>query len=129
MKLVITCMQEVIIQNFRAKRGTAMASSPEPPLEELLWTVALARLVLGPHISIQASKQADVPARSRFVLTPTHLLAPDLLLCRCVVQLHVHIELLQLTALSCHDGHCLQHTKHAATVLPAGAPQPHPRAR
>jgi FO synthase len=46
--------QEVIIQNFRAKQGTAMAASPEPPLSELLWTVALARLLLGPQMSIQA---------------------------------------------------------------------------
>lgn len=47
-------VQEVIIQNFRAKKGTAMAQYPEPPLEELLWTVAVARLILGPYVSIQA---------------------------------------------------------------------------
>eukprot|EP00887_Chlorella_sp_A99_P004818 scaffold4.g4818.t1 len=35
-----TGLLELIIQNFRAKRGTAMAAAPEPPLEELLWTVA-----------------------------------------------------------------------------------------
>lgn len=45
--------QEVIVQNFRAKRGTLMAGAPEPPLEELLWTVAMARIILGPHMSIQ----------------------------------------------------------------------------
>src|SRR5919201_1427596 len=33
-------VQEVIVQNFRAKPGTRMADAPEPPLEELLWTVA-----------------------------------------------------------------------------------------
>lgn len=43
--------QEVIIQNFRAKQGTAMAVSKEPPLSELLWTVAVARLLLGPEVS------------------------------------------------------------------------------
>ena len=41
------------MQNFRAKRGTLMADAPEPPLEELLWTVAAARIILGPHMSIQ----------------------------------------------------------------------------
>lgn len=47
-------VQEVIIQNFRAKPGTRMAQAPEPSLEDHLWTVAVARLVLGPGISIQA---------------------------------------------------------------------------
>jgi FO synthase len=47
-------VQEVIVQNFRAKPGTRMAGSPEPPLEELLWTIAAARLVLPPEISLQA---------------------------------------------------------------------------
>jgi FO synthase len=47
-------IQEVIIQNFRAKPGTRMARAPEPPLEEHLWTIAVARLLLGPDMSIQA---------------------------------------------------------------------------
>jgi FO synthase len=47
-------IQEVIIQNFRAKPDTKMAHHPEPPLEEHLWTVAAARLILGPAITIQA---------------------------------------------------------------------------
>jgi FO synthase len=47
-------VQEVIIQNFRAKPGTRMAEAPEPPLEELLWTIAVARIVLGPHAHVQA---------------------------------------------------------------------------
>lgn len=37
----------------RAKRGTAMAHHPEPPLSELLWSCAVARLVLGPRVSVQ----------------------------------------------------------------------------
>src|SRR5207247_6707825 len=41
-------VQEVIVQNFRAKAGTKMAQAAEPPLEELLWTAAAARVVLGP---------------------------------------------------------------------------------
>jgi FO synthase len=47
-------VQEVIVQNFRAKLGTRMASAPEPPLEELLWTIAVTRLVLGPNAHVQA---------------------------------------------------------------------------
>ena len=47
-------IQEVIIQNFRAKPETKMAQAPEPSLEELLWTIAVARLIFGPSMSIQA---------------------------------------------------------------------------
>ncbi len=47
-------VQEVIVQNFRAKPGTAMAGAPEPSLEELRWTIAVARLVLGTGVSVQA---------------------------------------------------------------------------
>jgi FO synthase len=47
-------LQELIIQNYRSNPGTKMAQSQEPALEELLWTIALARLVFGPGMSIQA---------------------------------------------------------------------------
>ncbi len=47
-------IQEVIVQNFRAKPGTRMGDAPEPALEDHLWTVAVARIVLGPDMSIQA---------------------------------------------------------------------------
>jgi len=47
-------VQEVIVQNFRAKPGTRMAAAPEPPLDELLWTIAVARLVLGAEAHVQA---------------------------------------------------------------------------
>jgi FO synthase len=47
-------VQEVIVQNFRAKPGTRMAQAPEPALEELLWTCAAARLALGAEWNIQA---------------------------------------------------------------------------
>ena len=47
-------LQELIIQNFRAKSGTKMARAPEPDLEEQLWTVAAARLIFGARMSIQA---------------------------------------------------------------------------
>lgn len=47
-------IQEVIIQNFRAKTGTRLADAAEPDLDDLLWTVAMARIVFGPSMNIQA---------------------------------------------------------------------------
>ena len=47
-------LQEVIVQNFRAKPGTLMAAAPEPDLNELLWTIAVCRLIFGPSMNIQA---------------------------------------------------------------------------
>src|SRR6201999_2588263 len=47
-------IQEVIVQNFRAKPGTKRAGSAEPDLDDLLWTIAAARLILGPAMNIQA---------------------------------------------------------------------------
>ncbi|MBD0328714.1 MAG: bifunctional FO biosynthesis protein CofGH [Thermoleophilia bacterium] len=47
-------VQEVIVQNFRAKPGTRMAAHPEPSLEEHLWTIAAARVLLGPEWHVQA---------------------------------------------------------------------------
>jgi FO synthase len=47
-------VQEVIVQNFLPKPGTAMHSYPPCPTEEFLWTVAAARLVLPPEIHLQA---------------------------------------------------------------------------
>ena len=54
-------IQEVIIQNFRAKPGTKMADHPEPPLDEHLWTIAAARLILGPGMVIQAPPNLHAP--------------------------------------------------------------------
>ena len=57
-------VQEVIVQNFRAKPGTRMAGAAEPPREELLWTIAAARIVLGPSAHVQAPPNlsyADFP--------------------------------------------------------------------
>jgi FO synthase len=47
-------LQELIIQNFKAKPGTKMATAPEPDIEEQVWTVAVARVLFGPGMSIQA---------------------------------------------------------------------------
>ena len=47
-------IQEVIVQNFRAKPGIPMARHPEPDLDDLRRTVAVARLLLGPAMNVQA---------------------------------------------------------------------------
>ncbi|MFU8840460.1 MAG: bifunctional FO biosynthesis protein CofGH [Nitriliruptoraceae bacterium] len=47
-------LQEVIVQNFRAKPDTAMRDHPEPTFEDLLATIATARIVLGPTVHVQA---------------------------------------------------------------------------
>jgi 7,8-didemethyl-8-hydroxy-5-deazariboflavin synthase CofG subunit len=47
-------IQEVIVQNFRAKPATPMAAHPEPDMDEMLRTVAVARLVLGGEMNLQA---------------------------------------------------------------------------
>src|SRR6266516_2407367 len=47
-------VQEVIVQNFLPKPGTAMASAPAPSMEEYLWTIAAARVLLDPAIHLQA---------------------------------------------------------------------------
>jgi FO synthase len=61
-------VQEVIVQNFRAKPGTAMAGSPEPEDEAFIATVATARVVLGPHVSVQAPPNlSDPQQRARLV--------------------------------------------------------------
>ena len=88
-------IQEVIVQNFRAKPDTAMAAMPDADLDELVATIAVARLVLGPKIRIQAppnlidfagsSRPADVTAYASVIaagiddwggvspLTPDHV--------------------------------------------------------
>jgi FO synthase len=47
-------VQEVIVQNFRPKPGTAMAGAEPPSLDEYLWTIAAARVLLDPGIHLQA---------------------------------------------------------------------------
>ena len=46
-------IQEIIIQNFRAKPDTLMANATEPTQDELQWTVAATRLMFGPEMNIQ----------------------------------------------------------------------------
>jgi FO synthase len=78
-------LQEVIIQNFKAKPDTRMANAPEPSFEELLWTVAVARLIFGDTLSIQAPPNLQEPGYGRLIdagiddwggvspLTPDHV--------------------------------------------------------
>jgi FO synthase len=47
-------IQEIIIQNFRAKPDTRMADAPEPDLADLRWTIAVARIIFGSTMTIQA---------------------------------------------------------------------------
>src|SRR6266852_1467990 len=47
-------IQEVIIQNFRSKPDIPMAAHPEPSLGDMLRTIAVARLILGPQMNVQA---------------------------------------------------------------------------
>jgi 7,8-didemethyl-8-hydroxy-5-deazariboflavin synthase CofG subunit len=57
-------IQEVIVQNFRAKPEIPMAGHPEPSLDDMLRTLALARLILGPQMNLQAPPNltyADFP--------------------------------------------------------------------
>jgi FO synthase len=47
-------IQEVIVQNFRAKADTRMRGVPDAQLDDLAATIAVTRLVLGPSARIQA---------------------------------------------------------------------------
>jgi FO synthase len=47
-------IQEIIVQNFRAKPGTRMSGAAEPSLADQVWTIAVARLIFGPAMNIQA---------------------------------------------------------------------------
>ncbi len=77
-------IQEVIIQNFCAKDATLMASAGEPTLDDHLWTIAAARLILRPEMTIQAPPnlregslgrliRAGVNDWGGFPVTPDHV--------------------------------------------------------
>lgn len=55
-------IQEVIVQNFRAKPGTAMRGVPDTAPDDLLATVAVARLLLGPAVRLQVPPNLSEPA-------------------------------------------------------------------
>lgn len=60
-------IQEVIVQNFRAKPDTKMRDWPEPDLDDLAWTVAVARLVLGGQMSVQAPPNLSPGGLARLI--------------------------------------------------------------
>lgn len=60
-------IQEVIVQNFRAKPGTLMADAPEPSEDELLWTVAAARLIMGAGVGVQSPPNLN-PGRTHALI-------------------------------------------------------------
>ncbi len=61
-------IQEVIVQNFRAKPGTRMAQHPEPSLWDMLRTLAVARLILGPEMNVQAPPNLTPDAYGVYLL-------------------------------------------------------------
>ncbi|MFD8553631.1 bifunctional FO biosynthesis protein CofGH [Streptomyces fradiae] len=60
-------LQELIIQNFRAKPDTAMRAAPDAELDDLVATVAVARLVLGPSACLQAPPNLVDDAHARLI--------------------------------------------------------------
>ena len=60
-------IQEIIVQNFRAKPGTKMANWPDPDLDDLLWTIATARLLFGGEMNIQAPPNLSPGVYQRIV--------------------------------------------------------------
>ena len=54
-------VQEVIVQNFLPKAGTSMAKWEPCPPDEFLWTIAAARVVLGPAMHLQAPPNLSDP--------------------------------------------------------------------
>ena len=78
-------IQEIIIQNFRAKPNTKMAQHAEPNLNELLWTISIARIIFGSNMNIQAPPNLSPNALVRLIdagindwggispLTPDHV--------------------------------------------------------
>ncbi|KPF84164.1 5-amino-6-(D-ribitylamino)uracil--L-tyrosine 4-hydroxyphenyl transferase CofH [Novosphingobium sp. AAP93] len=60
-------IQEVIIQNFRAKADTLMRHAGDLSLDEHLWTIAAARLILGPDMTLQAPPNLQPGELARLV--------------------------------------------------------------
>ena len=60
-------LQEIIIQNFRAKSGTKMAAAPEPTGWEHLWTVAVARILFGASMNLQAPPNLSAASLSELI--------------------------------------------------------------
>ena len=60
-------IQEIIIQNFRAKPETRMAAADEPGFDDLMRTIAVARTIFGPEMNIQAPPNLSPDAYSGLI--------------------------------------------------------------
>jgi FO synthase len=60
-------LQEIIVQNFRAKPGTRFAGCNEPDLEDLMWTAAVTRIVFGASMNIQIPPNLSYDAFPRLL--------------------------------------------------------------
>ena len=60
-------IQEVIVQNFRAKEDTKLAGADEPGLDDLLWTIAAARLILPVDVHVQAPPNLSLGVFQRLI--------------------------------------------------------------
>jgi FO synthase len=60
-------IQEIIVQNFRAKPRIPMRGAPEPDFEDLLATVAVTRLLFGPEMNVQAPPNLSPHAYPRLL--------------------------------------------------------------
>ncbi len=60
-------IQEIIVQNFSPKDGIAMESFPPPSFEEMLKTVAIARLVFGGEMNLQIPPNLNGATYSKFI--------------------------------------------------------------
>ena len=60
-------IQEVIIQNFRAKPRTPMENFPDAISIEMMWTVAVSRLILGPNMNIQVPPNLSISNFEKYV--------------------------------------------------------------
>lgn len=60
-------IQEIIVQNFKAKPDTLMADTPEPDVDELLWTLAVARIIFGAKMNIQAPPNLNTGNLDRLI--------------------------------------------------------------
>ncbi|MFJ6580716.1 bifunctional FO biosynthesis protein CofGH [Streptomyces sp. NPDC004288] len=60
-------IQELIIQNFRAKPDTAMRGMPDAELDDLVATVAVARIIMGPSACLQAPPNLVDSAYERLI--------------------------------------------------------------
>jgi FO synthase len=60
-------IQEVIIQNFRAKPSTKMAAAEEPDLDDLMWTLAMARIIFGAQMNLQAPPNLTPDSYSKLI--------------------------------------------------------------